>query len=240
MSTFPGGSVLPTASATAATSTAATSIPVTSAPATAIPATAATVATTACLGTSGLEAGDQAVVLAHDDVPPVVGADVVTAVPPECCAQVGILDEQAESVREQEQKAVDRNAKYVRTHAVQKIQAHFRLWWPARMAVSPPDRMSVRTSTTPAGWRSGNSKSLTIPSANAFHVDSGWRSPIWVLIRGQSELGVCSCKLAARFSSCWKSFSCSVTLAQAGHDSTWKSTSLFRSEPSPARIDATC
>ena len=41
-------------------------------------------------------------------------------------------------MREQEQKAFDRNAKYVRTHAVQKIQARFRLWWPARMAVSTP------------------------------------------------------------------------------------------------------
>ena len=49
---------------------------------------------------------------------------------------LAFLDEQAESVREQEQKAFDRNAKYVRTHAVQKIQARFRLWWPARMAVS--------------------------------------------------------------------------------------------------------
>ena len=29
-------------------------------------------------------------------------------------------------MREQEQKAFDRNAKYVRTHAVQKIQARFR------------------------------------------------------------------------------------------------------------------
>lgn len=47
-----------------------------------------------------MEAGDQAVVLAHDDVPPVIGADVVTAVPPECRAQVGILDEQAETLAE--------------------------------------------------------------------------------------------------------------------------------------------
>ena len=61
--------------------------------------------------------------------------------PPWCCSQernLAFLDEQAESVREQEQKAFDRNAKYVRTHAVQKIQARFRLWWPARMAVSLP------------------------------------------------------------------------------------------------------
>ena len=50
-------------------------------------------------------------------------------------------------MREQEQKAFDRNAKYVRTHAVQKIQARFRLWWPARMAVSLPPQPAAPVAT---------------------------------------------------------------------------------------------